>query len=50
VVDFEAGLLASFRDSHKKLIDRINKSGDYNEKIEAGLKKAIEEFKETGTF
>ena len=50
VVDFEASLLASFRDSHQKLIDKINKSGDYNEKIEAGLKKAVEEFKETGTF
>ena len=50
VVDFETSLLASFRDSHQKLIDKINKSGDYNEKIEAGLKKAVEEFKETGTF
>ena len=50
VVDFEAGLLASFRDNHQKLIDKINNSGDYNEKIEAGLKKAVEEFKETGTF
>ena len=50
VVDFEAGLLASFRDNHQKLIDRINNSGDYNEKIEAGLKKAGEEFKETGAF
>ena len=43
VVDFEAGLLASFRDN-------INASGDYSEKIEAGLKKAVEEFKETGTY
>ena len=50
VVDFETGLLASFRDSHQKLIDKINNSGDYNEKIEAGLKKAVEEFKETGAF
>ena len=50
VVDFEAGLLASFRDNHQKLIDKINNSGDYNEKIEAGLKKAVEEFKETGAF
>ena len=50
VVDFEAGLLASFRDNHQKLIDKINNSGDYNETIEAGLKKAVEEFKETGAF
>ena len=50
VVDFEAGLLASFRDNHQKLIDNINASGDYSEKIEAGLKKAVEEFKETGTY
>ena len=50
VVDFETSLLASFRDNHQKLIDKINNSGDYNEKIEAGLKKAVEEFKETGAF
>jgi len=50
VVDFEMGLLASFRDNHQKLIDKINKSGEYNEKIEEGLKQAVEEFKETGTF
>jgi len=50
VVSFETGLLASFRDNHQNLIDTINKSGDYNEKIEEGLKKAVEEFKETGTF
>ena len=50
VVDFEVGLLASFRDNHQKLIDKINTSGDYGEKIEAGLKKAVEEFKETGTY
>jgi F-type H+-transporting ATPase subunit alpha len=50
VVDFESGLLASFRNNHKKLIDKINNSGGYDEKIEAGLKKAVEEFKETGTF
>ena len=32
------------------MINEINNSGDYNEKIEAGLKRATEEFKETGTF
>jgi len=50
VVDFETGLLASFRENHEDLANEINNSGDYNEKIEAGLKRATEEFKETGTF
>ena len=50
VVDFESGLHASFRDNHETLMNQINDSGDYTDKIEAGLKKAVEEFKQTGTF
>jgi len=50
VVDFESGLHASFRDNHETLMNQINDSGDYTDKIEAGLKQAVEEFKHTGTF
>ena len=50
VVDFESGLHASFRDNHETLMNQINDSGEYTDKIEAGLKQAVEEFKQTGTF
>ncbi|HIG36041.1 MAG: F0F1 ATP synthase subunit alpha [Gammaproteobacteria bacterium] len=50
VVGFESGLHASFRDNHEALMNQINDSGDYTDKIEAGLKQAVEEFKQTGTF
>ena len=50
VVDFESGLHASFRDKHETIMNQINDSGDYTDKIEAGLKQAVEEFKQTGTF
>ena len=50
VVDFESGLHASFRDNHETLMNQINDSGDYTDKIEAGLKQAVEQFKQTGTF
>lgn len=50
VVDFEAALHSYARSSHAELLDKINESGDYNDEIEAGLKKAVEEFKKTGTW
>ena len=50
VVDFESGLHASFRDNHETLMNQINDSGEYTDKIEADLKQAVEEFKQTGTF
>lgn len=43
--DFEAGLLAFARANYASLIDRINAAGDYNDEIEAGLKKVAEDFK-----
>jgi F-type H+-transporting ATPase subunit alpha len=43
--DFEAGLLAFARTSHAGLVDKINVKGDYNDEIEAGLKKVVEDFK-----
>jgi F-type H+/Na+-transporting ATPase subunit alpha len=45
IVDFEAALHGYVRSSQQPLLDRINASGDYNDEIEAGLKKAVEEFK-----
>jgi F-type H+-transporting ATPase subunit alpha len=43
--DFEAGLLAFARANHAALVDKINATGDYNDEIEAGLKKVVEDFK-----
>ena len=45
--DFETGLLAYARANHSGLIDQINASGDFNDEIEAGLKKIAEDFKPT---
>lgn len=50
VVDFEDALHSYVRSSHADLINQINESGDYNDEIEAGLKKALESFKQTGTW
>jgi len=43
--DFEAGLLAFARANQAGLVDQINVKGDYNDEIEAGLKKVVEDFK-----
>jgi len=43
--DFEASLLAYTRANQAGLIDKINEKGDYNDEIEASLKKAVEDFK-----
>ncbi len=45
IVDFEAALHGYMRSSQQPLLDNINVSGDFNDEIEAGLKKAVEEFK-----
>jgi len=47
---FEAGLLQHMNNSHKDLMDRINKSGDWNDDTEAAFKKGVEEFKSSGTW
>jgi F-type H+-transporting ATPase subunit alpha len=47
---FEAGLHAHAKASHHALLDRIDSTGDFNDEIEAELKKAVEEFKATGTY
>ncbi|MGB5065261.1 MAG: F0F1 ATP synthase subunit alpha, partial [Candidatus Competibacter sp.] len=43
--DFEAGLLAFARANHAALIDQINATGDYNDEIESGIKKVVEDFR-----
>jgi F-type H+-transporting ATPase subunit alpha len=43
--DFEAGLLAFARANHAALVDKINATGDYNDEIESGIKKVVEDFK-----
>jgi len=43
--DFETGLLAYARANQAGLIDKINEKGDYNDEIEADLKKTVEDFK-----
>ncbi|HXH04661.1 MAG TPA: F0F1 ATP synthase subunit alpha [Candidatus Competibacteraceae bacterium] len=45
VVDFEAALLAYLKGQQKALLDRINATGDYNDEIEATIKKALSDFK-----
>ena len=50
VVAFEAALHASFSDNNSELMNTINTTGDYNDEIKAGLKKAVEDFKSTGAY
>jgi F-type H+-transporting ATPase subunit alpha len=47
IVAFEAAMHSYFLSKHTALRDKINKSGDFDKDIEAGLKKAIEDFKKT---
>ena len=50
VVDFEAALHSFVRSNNADLLDKINATGDYNDEIAAGLKAAVEKFKETSTW
>jgi F-type H+-transporting ATPase subunit alpha len=50
VVAFEAALHAHVRDKFSELLDQINASGDYDDEIEASLKKAVEDFKRSGAY
>jgi F-type H+-transporting ATPase subunit alpha len=47
IVAFEAAMHSYFASKSAPLRDKINKSGDYDKDIEAGLKKAVEDFKKT---
>ncbi len=50
VVDYEAALHAYVRANHAELMDTINATGDYNDDIANGLRKAIEDFKVNGAY
>ncbi len=50
VVDYEAALHAYVRANHSDLVDTINATGDYNDEIANGLRKAIEDFKANGAY
>ena len=47
---FEEGLHAHFANTAGELIEQINKTGAWNDEIEAAFKKGIAEFKQTGTW
>ena len=50
VVEFEEALYAHVKSNHAELLDTINESGDYNDKIVSGMKTAIEDFKANGVY
>ena len=50
VVAFEAAMHDYLRSNHNDLLDQINSTGDYNDDIEAAIKKAVEAFKANGVW
>jgi F-type H+-transporting ATPase subunit alpha len=50
IVAFEAALLAHFRSSYSSELDAINSNPDYNEEVEATLRKIVEDFIATGAY
>ena len=50
VTPFERALLDFMKNSHGDLLDRINASGDWNDEIKAEMKKAVDDFKQTGSW
>ena len=50
IVDFEAALHDYARSQHAGLLAKINEKGDYNDEIEASIKKLVETFKANGAW
>ncbi|MDH5409181.1 MAG: F0F1 ATP synthase subunit alpha, partial [Gammaproteobacteria bacterium] len=50
VADFEAAMQSYIKSNHKDLLDKINATGDYNDDIDAQMKKAIDAFKSSSTW
>ena len=50
ILDFEAALLAYMHAEHGAFMADLNKTGNYNDQIEATIKGAIEKFKATQTW
>jgi F-type H+-transporting ATPase subunit alpha len=48
--DFEAALLSYFKAEHGDLMDQINKSGDWNDDIQASFEAALKKFSSTQTW
>lgn len=47
---FVAALHGQMKSSHAALMNKINETGNYDSEIEASLKKAVEDFKRTGSW
>ncbi len=50
VVDYESALHAHVRTNHPDILEQINETGDYDDEIQAGLRKALDDFKATGAY
>jgi len=50
VIDYESALHDYARSNHADVLDTINESGDYNDEIQADLKKVCEGFREKGAY
>ena len=50
ILAFEAALHDHFTNTQGELIETINKTGNWNDDIEASFKKGISEFKTTGSW
>ena len=50
VLDFEAALLSYARGQYAELASEIDKTGAYNDEVEAQLKKLTDDFKATQTW
>ncbi|MDH5407291.1 MAG: F0F1 ATP synthase subunit alpha [Gammaproteobacteria bacterium] len=50
IVDFESAMQAHIKSNNKDLVDQINASGDFNDDIEAAMKKALDHFKANGAW
>ena len=50
VVAFEKAMHDFMRSQHAELLEQINRSGAYDDEIEAGLARAIEDFKAKGSW
>ena len=50
VVPFEAAMHSYLGSNNADLMAKINESGDYNDEIEAGMRKALDDFKANGTW
>ncbi len=50
VVSFEKAMHDFMRSQHAELLEQINRSGAYDDEIEAGLARAVEDFKARGSW